>query len=133
MEEVLDQATWSRMKNETVLTSLQCKSGQLFVVSGTVEDDESYQEVLHREVGQEVGVESLLDEVEYTSSYEAVSHIDEKGVFLKMTYYLGDYAGAQNLKSSLSREEWSAMSDIRKVAAVDKLVCLSLIAKGLVE
>ena len=133
MQEVLDQATWLRMKNETVLTSLQYKSGQLFVASGTIENEDSYQEVLHREVGQEVGVESLLDEVEYTSSYESVSHIDEKGVFLKMTYYLGDYAGGQNLESSLSREEWSAMSDIRKVAAVDKLVYLSLFAKGLVE
>ena len=120
------------MKNETVLTSLQYKSGQLFVASGAVEDDR-YQEVLHREIGQEVGVESLLDAVEYTSSDEAVSHIDEKGVLLKMTYYLGDYAGGQNLKSSLSREEWSAMSDIRKFAAVDKLVYLSLFAKGLVE
>lgn len=120
------------MKNETVHASLQYKSGQLFVASGAVEDDR-YQEVLHREIGQEVGVESLLDAVEYTSSDEAVSHIDEKGVLLKMTYYLGDYAGGQNLKSSLSREEWSAMSDIRKFAPVDKLVYLSLFAKGLVE
>lgn len=133
MEEVLDQAKWLRTKNETLLTSLPSKGELLYITSDIVDEEDEFQEVLSRDIHEEMRLELLLDEIEYSSSYEAVSQIDEKEVFLKMTYYVGDYAGGQNIQSSLSREEWSIMSDIRKVAAVDKLVYLSLFAKGLVE
>ena len=133
MVEVLDQATWLRTKSETLLTSLPSKGELLYITSDIVDEEDNAHEVLSRDVHEELRLELLLDEIEYSSSYEAVSQIDEKGVLLKMTYYLGDYTGGQNLESSLSRDEWSALSDIRKVAAVDKLVYLSLFAKGLVD
>ena len=132
MVEVLDQATWLRTKNKSLLTSLPTKRGLVYIASGIVEEDASFQEVLSRDVNERVSVGFLLDEVEYSGTYEAVSQTGQQGVLLKMTYYLGDYAGNQNLQSSLGRKEWSAMSEIRKVAAVDKLVYLSLFAKGLV-
>ena len=132
MVEVLDQATWLRTKNKSLLTSLPTERGLVYIASGIVEEDASFQEVLFRDVHEKVDVEALLDEVEYSGSYEAVCNVGEQKVLLKMTYYLGDYAGNQNLQSSLGRKEWSAMSEIRKVAAVDKLVYLSLFAKGLV-
>ena len=133
MEKVLDLASWLRMKNDTVLTSIPSKSGLLNIASGVVEEESSFQEVLFRDVNEEVRLEGLLDHVEYSSSYQAVAQTDGHGVVLKMTYYIGDYVGSQNLRSSIDRKEWSAMSDIRKIAAVDKLVYFSLFAKGLVE
>jgi hypothetical protein len=133
MEEFLDQTKWLRTKNETLLTSLPSKGELIYITSDIVDEEDELQEVSSRDIHEEMRLELLLDEIEYSSSYEAVSQIDEKEVFLKMTYYVGDYAGGQNFLSSLSCEEWSIMSDIRKVAAVDKLVYLSLFAKGLVE
>ena len=132
MEEVLDKAFWLRMKNDTVLTSIPGKSGLLYIASSVVEEF-SFQEVLFRDVNEEVRLEDLLDDVEYCSSYEAVSQTGDHGVLLKMTYYIGDYSGTQNLMSSLDPNQWSEMSDIRKVAVVDKLVYLSLFANGLVK
>ena len=133
MIEVLDQATWLRTKSETLLTSLPSKGELLYITSDIVDEEDNAHEVLSRDVHEELRLELLLDEIEYSSSYEAVSQTGEKGVLLKTAYYLGDFAGVQNLQSSLSRDEWSALSDIRKVAAVDKLVYLSLFAKGLVD
>ena len=133
MIEVLDQATWLRTKSETLLTSLPSKGELLYITSDIIDEEDNAHEVLSREAHEELRLELLLDEIEYSSSYEAVSQTGEKGVLLKTAYYLGDFAGVQNLQSSLSRDEWSALSDIRKVAAVDKLVYLSLFAKGLVD
>ena len=126
-------ASWLHMKNETVLSAIPGKSGLLYIASGVVEEECSSQEVLFRDVNEEVRLEGLLDDVVYSSSYEAVSRAGDHGMLLKMTYYIGDYVGSQNLQSSLDRKQWSEMSDIRKVAAVDKLVYLSLFAKGLIE
>ena len=132
MVEVLDQATWLRTKNESLLTSLPSKRGLVYIASGIVEEDAGFQEVLVRDVNERLSIDVFLDEVEYAGAYKAVSDVGEQKVLLKITYYLGDYAGNQNLHTTLMRKEWSAMSEIRKVAAVDKLMYLSLFAKGLV-
>lgn len=126
-------ASWLHMKNETVLTSIPGKSGLLYIASGVVEDECSSQEVLFRDVNEEVRLEGLLDDVVYSSSYEAFSQTNGHGVLLRMSFFIGDYAGSQNLQSSLDRKEWTSMSYLRKIAAVDKLVYLNLFAKGLVE
>lgn len=75
-----------------------------YITSDIVDEEDELQEVLSRDIHEEMRLELLLDEIEYSSSYEAVSQIDEKEVFLKMTYYVWDYAGGQNFLSSLSCE-----------------------------
>ena len=94
------------------LTSPHCKT--LFEV-----DEQGYSSLIKQVRDEQF--EKELDRVELAANKE------------KIPYYLGDFAGGLNLQSSLSREEWSASSDVRKVAAVDTLVYLSLFAKGLVE
>ena len=132
MEIVLDKATWLRAKDETLLTSLMNRKDQHYIAGGNIEGDDAPLEVVFREAQADLGANALLDTIEYICSYEAISQSNEEGVLLIATSHIGERVRELTLRSKFSITEWLSMSDIRKVAAFDKLVYLDLFIQGLV-
>ena len=132
MEIVLDKATWLRAKDETLLASFMDRKDLYYIAGGKIEGDDAPLEVVFREALVDLGANALLDTIEYICSYEAISQSNEEGVLLTAKSHIGERARELILRSKFSTTEWLSMSDIRKVATVDKLVYLDLFIHGLV-
>jgi 8-oxo-dGTP diphosphatase len=131
--DIIDKIAWIHTKDGKILSTLSRGKNVFYIPGGKREENETDEQTLVREIKEELDVDIILNTVEYLGVYEAQSDGAEEGVKVKMTSYIGDYAGELKASSEIERFEWLSMSDINKVSAVDKIIYLDLFSRGMIE
>jgi 8-oxo-dGTP diphosphatase len=140
-EESIDQQAFTEIdklaliyiKDKKVLSSRSVGKNTWYLPGGKREKGENDMEALAREIREELNVELILSTIRYMGVFKSQAHSHTAGVIVKMTCYIGEYAGTLQPKNEIEEIGFLTFEDKDKSSSVDKLIFQHLFNSGLID
>lgn len=119
---VIDKVALIHIRSNKILTTLSKGKSKYYIPGGKREIGENDEQVLCREIKEELNVYILKESIKYFATFRAQSDGDAKGIVVKMTCYFADFKGKLEANSEIKLFDWFTSKDLEKVSEVDKLI-----------
>ena len=119
---VIEKSAWILIKNNRVLSTRSVGRDKFYFPGGKLEQGESNEEALIREIREELTVSVIPESISYLGIFEAQADDHTKGIVVKMHCYNADFIG--NLEAAAEIEEiaWLSYHEKSKSSEVDQLI-----------
>ncbi len=130
---IIDKLAWIVLKDKAILSTKSYGKDKYYIPGGKREIGETDEQVLLREINEELNVTVDIKTLKYFGTFEAQAHGHSEGVIVKMICYSGKYMGELKASSEIEEIKWLKYSDKDKISDVDKLIFDSLKQNNLLE
>ncbi|WP_254448461.1 NUDIX hydrolase [Spirosoma rhododendri] len=110
----IDKLAWIELKDKTVLLTKSYGKDVFYIPGGKRDAGETDEQVLLREIREELTVSIDERTLQYIGIFEAQAHGQPKGVTVKMTCYSGEYHGQLKASSEIEEIAWFTYADKTK-------------------
>lgn len=119
---LVDKLAWIEINQNFILLTRSYGKDKYYIPGGKREIGETDEEALTREIYEELSVTVDKSTLKFIGIFEAQTHGEPEGGFVKMTCYSGTYSGEINASSEIEAIKWFKYSDRDQVVGVDKLI-----------
>ncbi len=129
-EQYIDTVACIFLKGGKVLSTRSRGKDTYYIPGGKRNGNETDEQVLIREIKEEVAVDLIPETVEYYGTFEAQAHGRPEGIIVRMACYMADFSGEPEADSEKEEVVWLGYEGREKSSSVDKLVFDDLKNKG---
>lgn len=129
----IDKVAYIHITNRKVLVTLSKGKDMWYMPGGKREGNENDQQVLTREVKEELSVDLIPESIMYYGTFEAQAHGKPEGVIVKMSCYRAEFKGEVKPASEIEKMDYFDYSKKGLTAMVDHLIFDDLKANGLID
>ena len=138
---LIDKVAWLHFEDGRVLSTLS-KGKDTWYFPGGKRDEvekggllvaETDEEVLLREISEELGVRILSDTIEPYGTFEAHAHGEAASIIVRMSCYTADFVGELTPQSEIERIRFITSENSPETSEVDQLIIADLVSKGLID
>lgn len=130
---IIDKVALIHIRSKKILTTLSKGKTKYYIPGGKREIGEKDEQVLCREIKEELNVYILKESIKYFATFRAQSDGDAEGMIVKMTCYFADFKGKLEANSEVELFDWFTSEDLEKVSEVDKLIYSELKRRNMID
>lgn len=130
---VIDKVALIHIRSKQILTTLSKGKSKYYIPGGKREIGENDEQVLCREIKEELNVDILKEDIKYFATFIAQSDGDAEGIVVKMTCYFADFKGELQANSEIELFDWFTSKDLEKISEVDKLIYSELKRRDIID
>jgi 8-oxo-dGTP pyrophosphatase MutT (NUDIX family) len=121
------------IKNGKVLFTKEHEKDRYFTPGGKIEDGETEEDALVREVKEELGVDLIKPSLKFFAEFEDVATL-ERDTILNLRFYIGEISGEIKPSTDIEELKWFGRDDDwNKLGNIDKKQVMPwLVKKGLI-
>lgn len=119
---IIDKLAWIEIVDKKILSTKSFGKDKYYIPGGKREFDETDEQVLCREIKEELSVELISSTLKFIGVFQAHAHGHPEDTFVKMTCYTSSYSGVLKADSEIEEIIWLTYSDKDKISEVDKLI-----------
>lgn len=130
---IIDKLAWIEIVNKKILSTKSFGKNKYYIPGGKREYDETDEQVLCREIKEELSVDLNSDTLKFIGVFQAHAHGHSEDTFVKMTCYSASYNGLLKANSEIEEIIWLSYSDKDKISEVDILIFDFLKERNMLE
>lgn len=127
------KVAWVYIKNKQILVARSKGNSIFFLPGGGLEENETKEQALVRELKEELSIEVKNETIEYVGTFEAPSFEFPEKISIRMDCFTADYLGELVPSSEVAEIAWLKHENREKTSAVDKKVFAYLKKRGLID
>ncbi len=131
MRNQIDKVALIHIRDKKLLCTRTEGKSLFYLPGGKRESGETDQQVLAREMKEEIGVDIIPSSIKFLNAFEAQADKKPEGVMVRAACYTADFSGTPAAASEIREIAWLSYQDTDKMTPLGKAVFAWLRVRGM--